>query len=43
MLLRSHGVLAFAPNVVPYAAIEDRAKDWIRHIQFIIDQTKAQR
>ncbi len=43
MLLRSHGVLAFAPNVVPYAAIEDRAKDWIRHIQFIIDQTKAQK
>ncbi len=41
MLYRSHGILAFAPNVVPYAAIEDRAKDWIRHIRLIMDVTKS--
>lgn len=41
MLYRSHGILAFAPNVVPYAAIEDRAKDWIRHIRQIMELTKS--
>jgi triacylglycerol lipase len=32
MLMREHGVVAFAPNVVPYASIETRAKNWVRLI-----------
>lgn len=32
MLMREHGVIAFAPNVVPYASIETRAKNWVRLI-----------
>jgi len=43
MLYRSHGILAFAPNVVPYASIEDRAKDWTRHIRQIMELTKSDR
>jgi triacylglycerol lipase len=43
MLLRSHGILAFAPNVVPYASIEDRAKDWTRHVRRIMETTKSDR
>ncbi len=43
MLFRSHGILAFAPNVVPYAAIEERAKDWVRHIRLIMELTKSDR
>jgi triacylglycerol lipase len=41
MLYRSHGIVAFAPNVVPYASIEDRAHDWIRHISTILEMTGA--
>lgn len=33
MLMREHGVIAFAPNVVPYASIETRAKNWVRLIK----------
>jgi triacylglycerol lipase len=43
MLLRSHGIVAFAPNVVPYASIEDRAKDWTRHVRRIMETTKSDR
>jgi triacylglycerol lipase len=43
MLLRSHGVVAFAPNVVPYASIEDRAKDWTRHVRRVMETTKSDR
>lgn len=32
MLMREHGVMAIAPNVVPYASIETRAKNWVRLI-----------
>lgn len=28
MWSRTHGVLSFAPNIVPYATIETRAKEW---------------
>ena len=28
MKLRSHGILSFAPNIVPYAKIEVRAESW---------------
>lgn len=41
MLFRSHGVLAFAPNAVPYASIEDRANDWARHIRHVLEMTGA--
>lgn len=33
LLLRTHNVLAYAPNIVPYAKIETRAKSWQRVIQ----------
>ena len=32
MLMREHGIIAIAPNVVPYASIETRAKNWVRLI-----------
>lgn len=38
MLMREHGVIAFAPNVVPYASIETRAKNWVRLINKICDE-----
>ena len=37
MLMREHGVIAFAPNVVPYASIETRAKNWVRLINKVCD------
>lgn len=39
LLLRVHNVLAFAPNIVPYAKIETRAKSWARLIKTLTDQT----
>lgn len=33
MLLRSHNVLAFAPNIVPYAKIETRAHSWVQVVE----------
>lgn len=41
MLMRRHNVLAFAPNIVPYAKIETRAERWVSIIHKIIDQTGA--
>lgn len=32
ILLRSHNVLTFAPNIVPYAKIETRAQSWVKRI-----------
>ncbi|HKK44163.1 MAG TPA: alpha/beta fold hydrolase [Balneolaceae bacterium] len=32
LLLRSHNVLTYAPNIVPYAKIETRAKSWVKLI-----------
>src|SRR5690625_2173951 len=32
MLLRSHNVAAFSPNIVPYAKIETRARGWMHSI-----------
>lgn len=37
LLLRSHNVLAFAPNIVPYAKIETRAESWERIIKELIE------
>jgi triacylglycerol lipase len=39
MLMRRHNVLAFAPNIVPYAKIETRAARWVDVMQKVIDQT----
>lgn len=33
LLLRSHNVLTFAPNIVPYAKIETRAMGWVKLIE----------
>lgn len=38
MLLRSHNVLAYAPNIVPYATIETRAKGWVRLIDQLVEK-----
>lgn len=38
MLFREHGIPAFAPNVVPYASIETRAKNWVRLINQVCDE-----
>ncbi len=37
MLMREHGVIAFAPNVVPYASIETRASNWVRIINEVCE------
>lgn len=38
MTLRSHGVHAFAPNIVPYAKISIRAEQWAEKIEQIKQQ-----
>lgn len=38
ILLRTHNVLAFAPNIVPYAKIETRAKNWVTRIEQITER-----
>lgn len=41
MLLRSHGITAYASNVEPYARIEPRAYSWKKLIRQILDETGA--
>ncbi|MCH8485922.1 MAG: hypothetical protein LAT75_03600 [Candidatus Cyclonatronum sp.] len=41
MLLRSHGVLAFAPNILPYGRINTRAEAWCEIIDVIKAKTGA--
>ncbi|MEX0993973.1 MAG: alpha/beta fold hydrolase [Balneolaceae bacterium] len=38
MLLREHGILAFAPNIVPYAKIETRAEQWVNRIEDLVEK-----
>lgn len=38
MLMREHGIPAFAPNVVPYASIETRARNWVRLIKQVCEE-----
>lgn len=38
MEIRSHGVAAIAPNIVPYGKIEIRAENWVRLIQDFCDE-----
>lgn len=37
LLLRKHNVLAFAPNIVPYAKIETRADSWVKILHRLLD------
>lgn len=38
MLLRTHGVTAYAPNIVPYAKIETRAQGWVQLIHKLTEE-----
>lgn len=38
MMMREHGVIAIAPNSVPYATIETRAQNWVRLIRQICEE-----
>lgn len=38
MLLREHGILAFAPNIVPYAKIETRSGQWVSRIEKLVEK-----
>lgn len=38
MLMRSHNVAAFAPNIVPYAKIEIRAQSWVEVIDNLLEK-----
>lgn len=41
MLMRAHNVLAFAPNIVPYADIETRAESWVQVIEKLMEKIQA--
>jgi triacylglycerol lipase len=41
MLYRSHGIVSFAPNIVPYNTIKVRAEAWCQLIDDLLEQTKA--
>lgn len=41
MLMRKHNVSAFAPNIVPYAAIEIRAEGWVQIIRQLVRKTSG--
>lgn len=43
MMMRRHHVLAFAPNIVPYAKIETRAARWVKVINDIMAQTDIEK
>lgn len=36
VFLRQHGIIAFAPNIVPYAKIETRGDQWVMRIRQLI-------
>lgn len=43
LLLRSHNVLAYAPNIVPYATIETRAKGWVKLINQLTENAPGKK
>lgn len=43
MMLRGHNILAYAPNIVPYATIETRAAQWEKVIHEIVKRTEIQK
>ncbi len=43
MHLRSHGVIAFAPNVPPYNTVPVRASIWQERMLYVLEATKAEK
>tara|TARA_R110002050_G_scaffold233390_1_gene369257 strand:- start:13499 stop:14347 length:849 start_codon:yes stop_codon:yes gene_type:complete len=43
MLMREHGIIAFAPNIVPYASIETRANNWVGLINQVCEQYQVEK
>lgn len=43
MSLRSHGVIAYAPNVTPYNTVPVRASIWQQRIAYVLQETKAEK
>ncbi|MFQ5569877.1 MAG: esterase/lipase family protein [Rhodothermales bacterium] len=43
MDLRRHGVIAYAPNVAPYNTVPVRASMWQDRIEYILEETGAER
>lgn len=43
LLMRSHGVAAYAPNIVPYAKIEPRAERWVEVIRKLVKRTGSKK
>lgn len=43
MLYRSHGIPAYAPNIVPYQTIQVRGEDWCRIIDRVCRETENKR
>lgn len=41
IMMRTHNITAFAPNIVPYATIETRAADWARVIENLLEKLEA--
>lgn len=38
MQFRKHGIIAFSPNIVPFASIETRAENWVKLINIVSDK-----
>lgn len=43
MFMRRHNIPAFAPNIVPYAAIEIRAESWVKVIMQLSEKLHGQK
>ena len=43
LLMRTHNVPAFAPNIVPYAKIQVRAESWVRLMDELLEKTGFQK
>ena len=43
MQLRSHGVIAYAPNVPPYSPVPERAAIWQQRLEHVLAETGAEK
>lgn len=43
MFLRTHGVLAYAPNVSPYSTVKVRSASWKEHLEFVLEESGARK
>src|SRR5699024_6827713 len=43
MLSRSHNIMAFSPNIIPYGKIETRAEQWEKVINDIVSQKEIKK